>query len=265
MVTVSAIHTASTQNNMAAVGSLVNSLTSLWRQQCARTCLPHLFVCISFTGSILKPTGLVPESYFSNSRNVLNLYFVKVSWGWTIILLLPFIFYSNLYNRSHTFMLRRLTSLLVATFIWYTCTGTFFYIEDITGSCYASDTMQVIHGEITTKAACRKAGFIWDGFDISGHSFILTYSSLVIVEEMVPMLHIPQSHRNICLDCLYIALNAIVAIWIWMFGCTSVYFHDIIDKVIGTLCGILGWYLTYVVWYPMPFSPGLPPQQKQHA
>ncbi|XP_016404488.1 fat storage-inducing transmembrane protein 2-like isoform X2 [Sinocyclocheilus rhinocerous] len=224
---------------MAAVGSLVNSLACLWRQQCARTCLPHLFVCISFTGSILKATGLVPESYFSNSRNVLNL--------------------------SHTFVLRRLTSLLVATFIWYTCTETFFYIEDITGSCYESDTMQVIHGDITTKAACKKAGFIWDGFDISGHSFILTYSSLVIVEEMVPMLHIPQSDRNIRLDCLYIALNAIVAIWIWMFGCTSVYFHDIVDKVIGTLCGILVWYVTYVVWYPMPFSPGLPPQQKQHA
>ncbi|XP_043080192.1 acyl-coenzyme A diphosphatase FITM2 isoform X1 [Puntigrus tetrazona] len=215
--------------------------------------------------SILKATGLVPESYFSNSRNVLNLYFVKVSWGWTIVLLLPFIFYSNLYNRSHTFVLRRLTALLVATVVWYTCTETFFYIEDVTGFCYESNSLQVIRGDITTKAACRQAGFIWDGFDISGHSFILAYSSLVIVEEMVPMLHIPQSDRNICLNCLYIALNAIVVIWIWMFGCTSVYFHDIIDKVIGTLCGILGWYVTYVVWYPMPFSPGLPPQQKQHA
>ncbi|XP_026101334.1 fat storage-inducing transmembrane protein 2-like [Carassius auratus] len=216
--------------------------------------------------SVLKTTGLVPESYFSNSRNILNLYFVKVSWAWTIALLLPFIRYSNIYNRTHTFVLRRLTSLLVATFIWYTCTETFSYIEDITGSCYESDTMQVIHSDIiATKAACKEAGFIWDGFDISGHSFILAYSSLVIVEEMVPMLNIPQSDRNIPLDCLYIALNAIVAIWIWMFGCTSVYFHDIIDKTIGTLCGILGWYVTYGVWYPMSFSPCLPPQQKQHA
>ncbi|XDV46034.1 hypothetical protein PO909_014011 [Leuciscus waleckii] len=250
---------------MAAVGSLVNSLACFWRQPYTRGYLPHLFLCISFTGSVLKMIDLVPESYFSSSRNVLNLYFVKVSWGWTIVLLLPFILYSNYYNKSHRFVLRRLTSLLVATLIWYTCTEIFFYIEDVTGSCYESDNMQVIHGDITTKAACRKAGFIWDGFDISGHSFILTYSSLVIVEEMVPMSHITDVSRNAPLDCLYIALNAIVVIWIWMFGCTSVYFHDIIDKILGTSCGILGWYVTYVVWYPFLFSPGLPPQQKQHA
>ncbi|KAK9954216.1 hypothetical protein ABG768_016310 [Culter alburnus] len=250
---------------MAAVGSIVNNLACFWRQPCTRTYLPHLFICISFTGSFLKMMDLVPESYFSSSRNILNLYFVKISWGWTIVLLLPFIIYSNSFNKSHTFVLRRLTSLLVATLIWYTCTETFFYIEDITGSCYESDNMQVIHGDITTKTACKKAGFIWDGFDISGHSFILAYSSLVIVEEMVPMLHITDVYRKPPLDFLYIALNAIVVIWIWMFGCTSVYFHDLIDKILGTLCGILGWYMTYVVWYPFRFSPGLPPQQKQHA
>uniref|UniRef100_A0A672MHG6 Fat storage-inducing transmembrane protein 2-like n=1 Tax=Sinocyclocheilus grahami TaxID=75366 RepID=A0A672MHG6_SINGR len=220
-----------------------------------------------FLESIPSPTFAAGRSNpaFTAPPSTAYRYFVKVSWAWTIALLLPFIRYSNIYNRNHTFVLRRLTSLLVATSIWYTCTETFSYIEDITGSCFESDTMQVIHGDITTKAACKKAGFIWDGFDISGHSFILAYSSLVIVEEMVPMLNIPRSDRNVLLDYIYIALNAIVAIWIWMFGCTSVYFHDIIDKTIGTLCGILGWYVTYGVWYPMSFSPGLPPQQKQHA
>lgn len=128
--------------------------------------------------------------------------------------------------------------------------------------------MQVIRGDITTKAACKKDNFLWDGFDISGHSFILSYSALVIVEEMVAMLHIPDSHRNPFLDGLYIALNVIVAIWLWMFACTSVYFHDFIDKLLGTSVGILGWYVTYVVWYPKCPLPGLPPQpneQKQHA
>ncbi|XP_051516950.1 acyl-coenzyme A diphosphatase FITM2-like [Myxocyprinus asiaticus] len=253
---------------MAAVGSLVNNLACLWRQPCTRTYLPHLFFCISFIGSILKKLDVVRESYFSNSRNLLNVYFVKVSWGWTIVLLLPFICLSNSYNRSLTFVLKRLTSLVVATLIWFTFTETFFYIEDITGSCYEFNTMQVIHRDIATKTACKKAGFIWDGFDISGHSFILAYSSLVIVEEMVPMLHLTHVYRNTPLDCLYVALNVIVAIWIWMFGCTSVYFHHTIDKLLGTSGGILGWYVTYVVWYPNPYSPGLPPQhseQKQHA
>ncbi|XP_056305174.1 acyl-coenzyme A diphosphatase FITM2 [Danio aesculapii] len=249
----------------AVVGSLVDNLVCLWRQPYTRTYLPHLFFCISLAGSVLKNAQLVPESYFSDSRNVLNLYFVKVSWGWTIVLLLPFIAYSNFYIKSHMFALRRLMSLLVATLVWYICTETFFYIEDITGSCYESKTMVVIRGEFDTKAACRKAGFFWDGFDISGHSFILSYSSLVIMEEMVPMLHIQPVYRNTLLDCLYLALNVIVVIWIWMFGCTSVYFHDIIDKILGTSCGLLGWYVTYKVWYLKLFSPGLPPQPKQHT
>ncbi|KAA0707123.1 Fat storage-inducing transmembrane protein 2 [Triplophysa tibetana] len=251
---------------MAAAGSIANKLIVLWKCPYTRTYLPHLFLFISVLGSLLKYLELVSQSYFSNSRNVLNVYFVKVSWGWTLVLLLPFIYLSNSYKRSRAFVLKRLTSLLVATLIWYICTETFFYIEDVTGECQANTLKGP--GEITTKAACKKAGMIWDGFDISGHSFILTFSALIIVEEMVAMLQIPNSHRNTFLDCLYIALNVIVAIWIWMFACTSVYFHHFIDKLLGTSVGVLGWYVTYGVWYPKFSLPGLPPQpneQKEHA
>jgi hypothetical protein len=34
-----------------------------------------------------------------------------------------------------------------------------------------------------TKRGCLKAGHFWNGFDISGHVFILIYSSLVLIEE----------------------------------------------------------------------------------
>ncbi|TRY54304.1 hypothetical protein DNTS_021283 [Danionella cerebrum] len=245
--------------------AVVDSLTRLWKRPWVHSYVPHLLVFISVAGSFLKGTGLVPKTYFSDSTNILNLYFVKVSWGWTIVLLLPFIAYTSHHIKNRSFALRRLSSLLVATLIWYFCTKIFFYIEDITGSCYESQNKLVIRGEIYTKAECKKAKFLWDGFDISGHSFILAYSSLVIVEEMMAMSQISSDHRNTPIDCLYLALNAIVAIWIWMFGCTSVYFHDAIDKVLGTSCGILGWYVTYVLWYPRPFSPGLPPHPKQNA
>ncbi|XP_055043727.2 acyl-coenzyme A diphosphatase FITM2 [Misgurnus anguillicaudatus] len=252
---------------MAAIGSIVDNLADFWRRSNTRAYLACLFPIITVLGSYLKEKELVPESYFSNRRNVLNVYFVKISWGWTLGLLLPFILLSNTYKKPWTFVLKRLMSLPVATFIWYICTETFCYIEEITGSCYESDTMQVIHGNITSKAACRKAGFIWDAFDISGHSFILAYSALVIVEEMMAVSHIPSSDRNVFLNYLYIALNVIVAIWLLMFTCTSVYFHDTLDKLLGTSSGIILWYVTYVVWYPKFSLPGLPPkgsEEKKH-
>ncbi|KAG9335244.1 hypothetical protein JZ751_005490 [Albula glossodonta] len=254
---------------MAAFSSLVSRLVAFWRKTNLHQALPWLFLIISLTGSITKELQLIPETYFSNSRNFLNVYFVKVSWGWTLLLLFPFITLSNAHNRGWGFLLRRLSSLVVATAVWYVCTHSFFYIEDVTGACYETKAMQVVRGEFTMKTDCRGAGFVWHGYDISGHSFILVYSSLMIAEEIAPMMDLKdgslqsQAYVSLVLDVLYIALNALVALWVLMFTCTSVYFHDISHKVLGTTCGLLGWYLTYRVWYPKPLSPGLPPLQRK--
>ncbi|XP_060914120.1 acyl-coenzyme A diphosphatase FITM2 [Labrus mixtus] len=260
---------------MAAVDVIVDNLATLWRIPAVKQNFPWIFLLISAVGSILKELELVPQTYFSSSRNALNVYFVKVSWGWTLLLLTPFLLLSNSsFSRSVTFLSRRLLSLVVATVVWYVCTETFFYIEDATGSCYETDSMDVIKNEFTTKAGCRRAGFRWHGYDISGHSFILAYSALFIVEETAPMASLKtaslSSLPRTVLNLLYVALNLIVIIWVWMFACTSVYFHDPSHKLLGTICGLLGWHLTYRVWYLNPLSPGLPPQrhpkeQKEHA
>lgn len=193
-------------------------------------------------------------------------YFVKVSWGWTLLLLTPFLLISNFpFSRNMTFLSRRVMSLLVATAVWYICTETFFYIEDVTGSCYETMSMEVLQKEFTSKAGCRHAGFHWHGYDISGHSFILSYSALLIMEEMTPMTSVNTASLSalsrVALNLLYVALNLILVIWVWMFACTSVYFHDLSHKLLGTLCGLLWWYLTYRVWYLNPLSPGLPPHR----
>ncbi|KAM6976534.1 acyl-coenzyme A diphosphatase FITM2 [Aplochiton taeniatus] len=252
---------------MAAVDLLVNKFVELWRISFLRQKLPWIFMSISVIGSILKELELVPETYFSSTKNVLNVYFVKVSWGWTVVLLTPFLLLSNSVNRSVTFVCRRLLALFVATVIWYVCTETFFYIEDVTGSCFESASMDAMNGTFSSKVSCRHAGLHWHGFDISGHSFILAYSALVIVEEIAPMAYLmTAASTGTILNLLYLFLNAIVIMWLWMFACTSVYFHDVSHKLLGTLCGISGWYVTYRVWYSSPLSPGLPPQlqEKEH-
>lgn len=260
---------------MAAVDVIVEKFVTLWRIPSVRQYFPWVFLVISLVGSGLKELRLVPQTYFSSSRNVLNVYFVKVSWGWTLLLLTPFLLLSNSsFNRSVSFLGRRLLSLVVATAIWYVCTETFFFIEDFTGSCYETDTMDVVNEEFTTKASCRRAGFYWHGYDISGHSFILAYSALFILEETAPMASLKAASLSalprMVLNLLYVALNLLVILWVWMFACTSVYFHDTSHKIFGTACGLLGWYMTYRVWYLKPLSPGLPPsrhpkEQKQHA
>ncbi|XP_053174435.1 acyl-coenzyme A diphosphatase FITM2 [Scomber japonicus] len=259
---------------MAGVDVIVDKLVTLWRIPAVRQNFPWIFLLISVSGSVLKHLELIPPSYFSSSRNALNVYFVKLSWGWTLLLLTPFLLLSNSsFNRSVSFLGRRLLSLVVATAVWYVCTETFFYIEDITGSCFTLDTSELVEG-FANKATCRRAGHHWDGYDISGHSFILAYSALFIMEETAPMASLKtaslSSLPRMVLNILYVALNLIVIIWVWMFACTSVYFHDMSHKLLGTICALSGWYLTYRVWYPSPLSPGLPPlrqpkEQKQHA
>lgn len=193
-------------------------------------------------------------------------YLVKLSWGWTLLLLTPFLLLSNSsLNKSVRFLSRRLLSLLVATAIWYVCTQAFFFIEDLTGECYETGATDVNKLEFSTKASCRRAGFRWSGYDISGHSFILAYSTLFIVEEIAPMAFLKKdkldAQISTVLNLLYVALNLMVIMWVWMFACTAVYFHDLAQKLLGTLCGLLGWYLTYRVWYLKPLSPGLPPRR----
>lgn len=200
-------------------------------------------------------------------------YFVKISWGWTLLLLTPFLILYT-WIRNGSFLTRRLLSLAVATAWWYIWTEAFFCIEDLTGLCFEKNSSDVIKKEFTSKASCRRAGFHWDGYDISGHSFILSYSALVIMEEMAPMAFLktaglPALPRT-ALNLLYVALNLIVIVWVWMFACTSVYFHDFFHKLLGTMFGLMGWWLTYRVWFLKSFSPGLPPlphpkDQKEHA
>ncbi|XP_023812689.1 fat storage-inducing transmembrane protein 2 [Oryzias latipes] len=250
---------------MAALGVIVDRLVSVWVKPKVRRSVPWLFLLISIVGSVLKDLELVPQTYFSSSKNIFNVYFVKISWGWTLLLLTPFLLLSNAsVSRSVSILGRRLLSLAVATAVWYVCTESFFYIEDATGSCFESGASSLLKKSFTSKASCRRAGFHWHGYDISGHSFILAYSTLLIMEETAPMALVRTARLSALpgtvLALLYVALNLIVVMWVWMFACTSVYFHDTSHKLLGTICGLLGWFLTYRVWYLTPCSPGLPPQ-----
>ncbi|OXB71847.1 UNVERIFIED_CONTAM: hypothetical protein H355_008869 [Colinus virginianus] len=237
----------------------------------ARRRLPWLLLGLVVLGSALKDGELVPETPMRNKRNVLNVYFVKVAWAWTFWLLLPFIGVTTyLFARSKFFYgptksvlaaLRRLSALLVGTAVWYVCTELFMYIENLTGTCSASSDLSEAHQLYTTKQDCHQNNGIWNGFDISGHCFLLSYCTLMIVEEMAVLegLSIDRNARlRVVINSLFISLCFLTVIWVFMFLCTTLYFHDFSQKLLGALVGLAAWYATYRVWYLKPFSPGLP-------
>ncbi|XP_005304720.2 acyl-coenzyme A diphosphatase FITM2 [Chrysemys picta bellii] len=236
--------------------ALVRSSMRLW--------LPWGLLGLMLGGSLLKALGPLPDSYMSSKRNLLNIYFVKLAWAWTFWLLLPFIAITN-YRLSRNVLgtLRRISTLLVGTVAWYVCTSLFLHIEDFTGSCYKSPALDVLFQEHLSKWQCRQGGGFWHGFDISGHSFLLTYCALMIVEEMAVLrvLNTDRSPRvHAVVNALFVALSFLTLIWVWMFFCTALYFHDFSQKLFGTLVGLSAWYGTYRFWYLKSFSPGLPPQ-----
>ncbi|XP_038606630.1 fat storage-inducing transmembrane protein 2 [Tachyglossus aculeatus] len=218
-------------------------------------------------GSLLKALGPLPRSYLSDSGNLLNRYFVKVAWGWTFWLLLPFIALTNYQlTGSRWAVLRRLSSLLVGTAIWYVCTNVFSQVEHLTGGCYQSAVPDEAARKEpgASKEQCHGGGGFWHGFDISGHSFLLSFCTLVIVEEMAVLPEVKTDRGqglHVALSVLVVALGFLALVWVGMFLCTAIYFHDLSQKVLGTLFGLLGWYATYGYWYRRPFSPGLPPRQ----
>lgn len=225
-----------------------------------------------------------PKTYFARSDNLFNQYFVKRGWGWTLILSTPFMILTSAtlncgnFNRS---MRSHLPRLVIATFFWYIWTNLFNKIEAIYGRCNVKT--------FDTKPGCLASGHFWHGFDISGHAFILIYSSLVLIEEARPIMgwenikeHLRNEEynrstqdtslntnplRNLKEDefkklkdfytkytpvikLLFIAMTVLQLLWDVMLVCTMLYYHRMIEKLVSGIFAIFTWFFTYRAWYP---------------
>jgi len=227
-----------------------------------------IYWLVILAGSFIHEFLPLPQSYLSNKRNVFNVYFVKLGWGWTLALLIPFIsLTSSVYTSLNpTSMLKHLSRMAVGTFGWYFWVNLFVYIEELTGLCEGEETL-------SSKETCHHQGFHWDGFDISGHTFILTYSALIISEEIQVKRWWSTEQRNTrgktwfdrwhslvspLVELLFICISLLLVLWEFMLVCTTVYFHTVHQKVLGALVALFTWYVTYGVWYENEPSPGRP-------
>lgn len=243
--------------------------------------------------SLVADVMPIPRWYFSRSDNFINRFFVKFAWGWNLFLLIPFlVLTSYIYccGEKQRIVKQHLSRIFIATFFWLFWTKIFNVIEANFGWCMVKG-----YG---TKGTCLHAGYVWNGFDISGHSFILIYGSLVLIEEARCMMNWDGIKDNLRLEeytrftkdsttnnnplrylseeefgnlqmnydkytpyirGLFIGITCLQVIWDFMLFTTLLYYHVMVEKLLGGVIAIVTWFLTYHVWYSYPkIIPGLP-------
>ncbi|KAJ8713506.1 hypothetical protein PYW07_013876 [Mythimna separata] len=246
-----------------------------------------------FLLSIVADVLTFPKTYFSRSDNVFNQYFVKIGWFWTLFMTVPYVLltsYTTCCGKRRTVAIAHLSRLIVATGFWYMWTSVFNSIETSYGRCN--------NKQYESKILCLQKGHFWNGFDISGHCFILIYSSLVLIEEakaingwekikdyirdekyarsiddksasVNPLKNITTDELNILklsyenftpyVRGFFIGIALLQLLWDVMLVSTILYYHIMVEKFISGIIAILTWFVTYRVWYTIPnILPNLP-------
>ncbi|XP_012273516.1 FIT family protein CG10671 [Orussus abietinus] len=237
-----------------------------------------------FVVSLITDTITMPRTYFARSDNALNQYFVKWGWGWLLMVTIPWIVLT-----AHTvgcgqrrILFKHLGRLLLATAAWLMWIKLFNYIETNYGKCVNTKDSQ-----LQSKTKCLQAGKFWNGLDISGHSFILIYSSLILAEEGSTLIgwegirelvtqeehsrvtsgkgssgplrnlsntdldFVKKAHGALTpyLRALFIVMTLQQLLWDVMLVTTLLYYHIMIEKFIGGITAVLTWYVTYRWWF----------------
>lgn len=209
--------------------------------------------------------------YKSDKESFLNQYFVKIGWFWTLVLLIPFqsLTRKSIDNTIKWYDLKDLARIVIITLIWYFSISTFNFIEVNTGRCNQLS--------IKSRRECIKTGWNWVGFDISGHTFLLLFSNLILFEEskiingfenfgylldnrnqQIKKLynknfeHYDQYHQLLLpVRVLYILMTFLALIWDFMLIQTILHYHNFLQKVIAFIWSVGCWYFCYRVLFPL--------------
>jgi hypothetical protein len=235
-----------------------------------------------------------PKTYFARKDNFINQYFVKIAWGWTLITSIPFVALTSFTyccGRNDR-VVKHCSRLLIATCFWYFWTNLYVFFENSYGKCSLKG-----YG---TKSSCLGKGAYWQSIDISGHCFILIYSSLILIEEarvivswesITDLIRDEEHARSISdksartnplrslqesdflalkdyytkftpyIRILFFGITALTVVWDLMLLTTILYFHNMLEKLVACTAAVFTWYFTYKFWYPTPkILPEMPGQ-----
>ncbi|KIY67173.1 hypothetical protein CYLTODRAFT_338581, partial [Cylindrobasidium torrendii FP15055 ss-10] len=213
------------------------------------------------------PHHLASTTYFASKSNWLNVYFIKYSWGWTTAAF--FLLWSTSPPSART--TSRLAKWAVETAIWVAFTSWFFgpalverFVVASGADCYlnlpSGELLTVPHEFCFNKAAIRPAEHpelfeaaslttsfpdMWrarprfrKGHDISGHIFLLTMSTLFLVDQLRATLN--RRGGTVSARHTYAIWANVGLVLLWMFAIctTSLYFHTAFEKFSGLLVGL---------------------------
>ncbi|XP_043260397.1 acyl-coenzyme A diphosphatase FITM2 [Colletes gigas] len=247
-----------------------------------------------FVVSLIADFTTMPRTYFSRSDNALNQYFVKWGWGWLLTITVPWVALTayTVGCGRRSILLKHLARLGLATVAWLLWIKLFNYIETNYGRCLNTRDIQ-----LQTKRKCLQSGRFWSSIDISGHTFILIYSSLILAEEGSSLIgwegikdlimreehsritpnepstgplrnlsnldleFLKKAHKALTpyLRGLFVAMTLQQLLWDIMLISTILYYHIMIEKFVGGVAAVLTWYVTYQWWYKSAKSLLLPP------
>lgn len=208
------------------------------------------------------PHPLANSHYWASKSNALNVVFIKRAWGWTSLAFFSLWATSPCSTRTAS----RLVKWATETAAWLVFCGWFFgpalierFIVASGGDCFVSlpsgDVLTVPHEFCYTKASLHPADYpdlfqtaftstppewrarprLRQGHDISGHIFLLTMSTLFLVDQLrVSLRRNSESWSTLHTYAVW-ANVALVGVWLLASCTTSVYFHTPLEKVTG-LC-----------------------------
>jgi hypothetical protein len=239
-----------------------------------------IYFAVIFIGSIIADFLPIPKTYFSRSNNIFNRFFIKWAWGWLLTTAGPWVILT-----AHTIgcgrrsvLLKHLIRLVFATVAWILWMNVFHYFETNYGRCFNTKDRS-----LQVKSKCLQAGYLWSSIDISGHAFIIIYSSLILSEEGYSLLgwegikdfimneeynrrtsnenttgylrnlsdkdldFLKKAYKALTpyLRGLFITMTIQQIIWDVMLAATILYYHTMIEKFIGGVSAILTWYVSY--------------------
>lgn len=202
-----------------------------------------------------------PEEYKVHKSNLLNQWFVKLGWFWTLILIIPLQFI-GLDNGDREGVSRSLLKIIASSILWFISVNLFQFIDETTG------------------------------FDISGHTFLLIFSNLILTSELYlfdkrqkelkneskpstkkekitdtnKRSHqqsnnlygnwIPKHFQNNALlselgnpRTIRISAMLLIGLWDFMLIQTALFYHTLIQKMLALIWAIGSWYLLQMALY----------------
>ncbi|XP_078065071.1 fat storage-inducing transmembrane protein 1-like, partial [Mustelus asterias] len=187
---------------------------------------------------------------------------VESAWSWTVLLAGGYILLlAYLSSGSLLTTLRHLSRLSVGTAVRLVCGRAFAWIEEVTGSCFqpTGQGLLLLEGP-NDQAGCLREGHLWLGYRVSAESFLLTYASLVLAEELAafrPYLRC-RLPAGVPLRIIYLLAAIFLLLWNALLLVSVVFFHQYSQKIVAASFAQLSWHLTYHRWYLTRWSPSRP-------